>query len=783
MATTMLAIDFRRTQHVDMADALRRYIVKAYGEPAESYTDDFRSLDQMRAAILAPEPHPASVDAHLRYYAQLKHVGAKFPVDEHTLRVVFPWWPAFAKDKKPVKQAHLSYDRASVLFNLAAIYSHLGANEVITTDEGIRRACELFKRSAGAIATLQGQLEGGELRHATVTLDWQPCSLTCFAHAMTAQAVECMWLKAVAGGTSKPLVLAKIASEVARLHGAAVEAMAGTQAAHMPGMVHWINHLKAKRDLYLAHANVQKAIDCETKANYGEGVARLQLAAHLLKRALSDAKHVPAPLAADLKSLDGKVAVQLASAQKDNDVVYVQQVPAADQLPPIPGYAAASLGVEPVALNLDDFGSVIGAPLFAQLVPYEIYQKASEYTAKRDAVVADLAKRVKSVQEAAWAALRATGAQGVLDAVANPHAGVPAAVADRARAFAVGGGVRHLDAQIDVLRTAAAQARAKLDAIDAVLDGEASDDREMKAQFRERWTRTASIDLQRQIRDRLADLKEKLGVAVASDKYIAQKLAANREKLEMLERSNDQLAASLPAMMSALSVSDATYQQLAQAVNEYSSLVRSGDALAEQLKQHARTDAIEPELLALVAEHGTFRPVDAAPILDTRLAAYTSTFTPQIDGLESRTSQAAEAVQLAADAVRAKTGATTTASAREQSLNDLDAAFTVAQEIASNCKEGHKFYSDLGRVLGDLHRQAEDFAHARGIEKRDLIAYLTSAIASGDQALSSPSTPRGARSPPPLPPRQGSGNMYPGAGFVPGTWQPDQPVRFSTPKK
>ncbi|KNE60170.1 hypothetical protein AMAG_05589 [Allomyces macrogynus ATCC 38327] len=738
----MLAIDFRRTQHVDMADALRQYIIKAYGEPAESYTDDFRSLDQMRAAILAPEPHPASVDAHLRYYAQLKHVGAKFPVDEHTLRVVFPWWPAFAKDKKPVKQAHLAYDRASVW----------------------------FKRSAGAIATLQGQLEGGELRHATVTLDWQPCSLTCLAHAMTAQAVECMWLKA-------------IASEVARLHGAAVEVMAGTQAAHMPGMVHWINHLKAKRDLYLAHANVQKAIDCELKANYGEGVARLQLAAHLLKRALSDAKHVPAPLAADLKALDGKVAVQLTLAQKDNDVVYVQQVPAADQLPPIPGYAAANLGVEPVALSLDDFGNVIGAPLFAQLVPYEIYQKASEYTAKRDAVVADLSKRVKSVQEAAWAALRATGAQGVLDAVANPHAGVPAAVADRARAFAVGGGVRHLDAQIDVLRTAAAQAQAKLDAIDAVLDGEASDDREMKAQFRERWTRTASIDLQRQIRDRLADLKEKLGVAVASDKYIAQKLAANRDKLEMLERSNDQLEASLPAMMSALSVSDATYQQLAQAVNEYSALVRSGDALADQLKQHARNDAIEPALLALVAEHGTFRPVDAAPILDTRLVVYTSTFTPQIDGLESRTAQAAQAVQLATDAVRAKTGTTTTSAAREQSLNDLDAAFTVAQEIASNCKEGHKFYSDLGRVLGDLHRQAEDFAHARGIEKRDLIAYLTSAIASGDQALSSPSTPRGARSPPPLPPRQGSGNMYPGAGFVPGTWQPDQPVRFSAPKK
>jgi hypothetical protein len=53
--------------------------------------------------------------------------------------------PAFTPSASPITISNLAYERAAVLFNLAALYSQLAANEDRSTHEGVKRASVHFQ--------------------------------------------------------------------------------------------------------------------------------------------------------------------------------------------------------------------------------------------------------------------------------------------------------------------------------------------------------------------------------------------------------------------------------------------------------------------------------------------------------------------------------------------------------------------------------------------------------------------------------------------------------------
>jgi programmed cell death 6-interacting protein len=80
-----------------------------------------------------------------RYFGQLRYVEVKFPIDEQNIQIGFPWWTAFSKDKREIIQYNIHFEKASVLFNIGALYSKLGELESSDSDEGVRKACEYFR--------------------------------------------------------------------------------------------------------------------------------------------------------------------------------------------------------------------------------------------------------------------------------------------------------------------------------------------------------------------------------------------------------------------------------------------------------------------------------------------------------------------------------------------------------------------------------------------------------------------------------------------------------------
>ena len=70
------------------------------------------------------------------------------------------------------------------------------------------------------------------------------------------------------------------------------------------------------------------------------------------------------------------------------------------------------------------------------------------------------------------------------------------------------------------------------------LNEEQKSDEQLKAQFKERWTRTPSTSLTPPLRDEAGKYRTIINNAVSADKIVQQKFAEHKHGLEQLSRSD-----------------------------------------------------------------------------------------------------------------------------------------------------------------------------------------------------------------------------------------------------
>ena len=96
-------------------------------------------LNLLRTHAGAPEKSQAGIRLLCEYLVQLKSMEAKF----QDLDCEFTWFESqsFAKSSSNCIQ----FEKANVLFNIAAVLSQLGAQERSWTQDGRKRACDYFQ--------------------------------------------------------------------------------------------------------------------------------------------------------------------------------------------------------------------------------------------------------------------------------------------------------------------------------------------------------------------------------------------------------------------------------------------------------------------------------------------------------------------------------------------------------------------------------------------------------------------------------------------------------------
>lgn len=243
--------------------------------------------------------------------------------------------------QKRVTQNNLQFERANILYNLAALYSQLATACRDTAQTGLKAACSYYSASAGVLKFLQESVIPG-LR-STPPEDMDATTLACLEQLMLAQAQECFWLKAVSSDSSsstitniagnssgssgtiigssskKDSVIARLAASVSDYFDAAAEFGAKSSAIR----IEWVHHMSAKHHHFAAAAQYRQARDCLERAKYGEEIARLSESLNTVRNALVQSRYLNEQVRHDLEGLKEKVTDVLKNAEKDNDMIYL----------------------------------------------------------------------------------------------------------------------------------------------------------------------------------------------------------------------------------------------------------------------------------------------------------------------------------------------------------------------------------------------------------------------------------------------------------------------------
>ncbi|KAJ1744260.1 pH-response regulator protein palA/rim20 [Coemansia sp. RSA 1086] len=777
-SSSILAVRFKTTEKTVYKQALAEYIASSYAEPPEAYRDDLRVLDELREAATASFDANSNVlKRNIRYFGQLSFILSKFPAD---VNIPFVWHNAFVPDVNASCQ-DLYFERAAVLFNIGAIYSQLGSREGQSDNDSLNRAFSYFQQAAGVFRHLQQKIVG-ECR-TQLTTDMSAYMLTMLENLMLCQAQECVWHRSVLS-QMKDENIARIATCVADLYESTVQSAShGSLANTVPQG--WIEHLKVKHLYFRAEAQMRKSMDCLATSQYGEEVARLQAAqeycsqiSELVANDQRWSKQLRAAVLEMVKAQSELVNSNCSRAEHDNDVIYLEPVPAATSLPNISPYKLAQSKAPEVILNPGKFlGSEdLGPPLFKGLVPFVIHQAASLYEDRKEQLVnKDLVSAIDELTADCESVLNSLNLPHALEAIQKPI-GLPPSILVGADEIRSEGGFIGIKRLLEAAIASNAKATEQLDAAESALNEEAREDQRVRQSVRDerRSSRVESSELTNKFRAEIAKYRDVVQRARESDATIKGQVDTWAKFFALLGSPRDEIERQVPST-TANPITDPHHSQivgrLQQYMDEISLMKRERIKSVEKLKRIAGEDDITP---ALNEEMQRLAAQSATPILQFELHQFEDLFAQQLDKYMTWRKYIEEEKEAQAellDSVREANQAFLVARSnhpllqqREKALSNLETAIKRYREASFNLHDGARFYTSLEAELLKLKNGCADFAMARHLDALELMG-----VSQGETPVDLAETPEqtNATSQPSAPP-----NLV---------WDPTMPLKYRTP--
>ncbi|XP_047277277.1 rhophilin-1 isoform X8 [Homo sapiens] len=181
----MIPLGLKETKELDWSTPLKELISVHFGEDGASYEAEIRELEALRQAMRTPSRNESGLELLTAYYNQLCFLDARFLTPARSLGLFFHWYDSLTG--VPAQQRALAFEKGSVLFNIGALHTQIGARQDRSCTEGARRAMEAFQRAAGAFSLLRENFS-----HAP-SPDMSAASLCALEQLMMAQAQECVF--------------------------------------------------------------------------------------------------------------------------------------------------------------------------------------------------------------------------------------------------------------------------------------------------------------------------------------------------------------------------------------------------------------------------------------------------------------------------------------------------------------------------------------------------------------------------------------------------------------
>ncbi|XP_016040630.1 rhophilin-1 [Erinaceus europaeus] len=272
----MIPLGLKETKELDWATPLKELISGHFGEDSTSYEAEIRELEDLQQAMQTPSRNEAGLELLTTYYTQLGFLDARFMAPTRSLGLLFHWYDSLTG--VPAQQRALAFEKASVLFNIGALHTQIGARQNRSCPEGARLTVEAFQQAAGVFSLLRENFS-----HAP-SPDMSPEWLSMLKQLMTAQAQECVFEGLSLLGPPAPhdclahLHLAQEAAQVATEYKLVHQTMVQPPVCdYVPFAWTTLVHVKAEHFRAQAHYHAAVALCDSPEATEGELLALKQI--------------------------------------------------------------------------------------------------------------------------------------------------------------------------------------------------------------------------------------------------------------------------------------------------------------------------------------------------------------------------------------------------------------------------------------------------------------------------------------------------------------------------
>uniref|UniRef100_A0A8D0CEL7 Rhophilin, Rho GTPase binding protein 2 n=1 Tax=Scleropages formosus TaxID=113540 RepID=A0A8D0CEL7_SCLFO len=206
----MIPLGLKETKEVDFSVPFKDFILEHYSEDGSNFEDEIADLMDLRQACRTPSRSEAGIELLATYYSHLSLIESRFFSPSGQMGIFFTWYDSFTG--MPVCQQNISLEKASLLFNMGALYTQIGTRCDHQTRVGLENAITAFQKAAGVLTHLK------ETFTHTPSYDMSPAMLSMLVRLLLAQAQECLYEKtALPGIRNEFLTLVRMAQESAKV--------------------------------------------------------------------------------------------------------------------------------------------------------------------------------------------------------------------------------------------------------------------------------------------------------------------------------------------------------------------------------------------------------------------------------------------------------------------------------------------------------------------------------------------------------------------------------------
>ncbi|WIA15140.1 hypothetical protein OEZ85_001828 [Tetradesmus obliquus] len=719
-SSVLLAIHVKRTDNVELKNPILSYIRETYSDrEAEDAVDDLVAIQTLRNELVTSQAGSqlTAKDSYIKYYKCLTSIETRFPIsnEKGNVRISFPWTDAFRPSKK-TSQSNIHYEKAAVLFNVAAVISQQALQVDRATADGIKEACKLFQEAAGMFGHLK-ESEAAKVDNPR-PVDLSPECLSMMEKLMMAQAQECVYHKAVMDKKS-PGTLARLAKQAGNMYGE-VSAIFNQPVVVQHFERSWVAHTKMKASLYDVNALMDQAKQYNSDTKIAFEIATLSEAFVRMQSVKALAKAVSSEMADSLKSQEEVLTLALTKAQKDNNTVYLERVPAfAD----VPAVQPAILVKAAPPTNLD----ASSENLFSGLIPDSSAKALSKYTDMVDSISREQLTALADATDAARITLKQAELPDLLEALDGAElpdllealdgvssASVPEGLLREIEEVGSIGGPQHLQEILTEMGELRRHVEGDLSACQAALDEEAQADAGARAQYGDEWRMPTSATLAKHYWEKLHSYRSTMAQAGESDGKVIQRLRDHEALFAAL--TPDAAANQLPRLQAPLVSTGAdpavVVASLRRNMEGLSQLSNDRAGLEDRLKELKARDNILPKLMAAGSAN-----TDA--LFERELKKYDA-LKADVAANVGRNAELLAAISRDAQAFKAVFEVPAWRAACEGAAGGIKTTLKTYKEVLDHLSEGLRFYMSLQEAVKQHQQQCSDYAYTRALQRDDM---------------------------------------------------------------